>query len=110
MSQLYLLNSPILTTYGQWRFEPISIQNARQLVVQNDFISAIGHESTAQILSQLLQQPVVCQRISISMQPSDKALVFRFKQRLPDMRELSLAEIEQLPFELGLLVFLSELG
>jgi hypothetical protein len=107
MSQFYLLNSPILTSYGQWRFESISVQDAR-LLVQNGFISAIGHESTAQILSALLQQPVACQRISITMQPHDKALVFRLKQRLSDMRELSLAEIEQLPFELGLLTFLSK--
>lgn len=105
---LYLLNSPILTAYGQWQFSKISLDDAKKQV-KEVFISAIGHESTAQLLSHLLEQKIVCQRISITMQPLDKALVFNIKQRLPDTRELSQLEIEHLPYEFGLLEYLGEI-
>ena len=107
MSRLYLLNSPVLTAYGQWQFEPISLIDAKKWV-EMDFISAIGHESTAQLLSQLLEKDIIYQRISIAMQPQDKALIFLIKKRLPDTRELTQADILQLPYEFGLLSYLSE--
>ncbi|WP_353572611.1 DUF1874 domain-containing protein [Candidatus Albibeggiatoa sp. nov. BB20] len=107
MNPLFLLNSPVLTAYGQWQFLPVSLMDARKLV-ETDFISAIGHESTAQLLSQLLEKEIICQRISITMQPQDRALIFRIKKRLPDTRELTQAEISQLSYEFGLLRYLSE--
>lgn len=99
---LYLLNSPILTAYGQWQFRPLSEAEAQQLAAQG-FTSAIGHEASAQLLSQRLQQAVPTQRISIHMEAKDQAIILRLTTRLPEGKVLSHAELAALPCELGLL-------
>ena len=99
----YLLNTPVLTTYGQWNFTgPISVADAKQLLNQG-FESAIGHTGTAELLSTLLEMEVPANRISITMEKGDKALVFRMKERLPEGQVYSKEEVEKLPFELGVL-------
>ncbi len=71
--------------------------------LSNGFISAVGHESTAQVLSSLLQQHVPMQRLTITMQPGDKAVVLKMRTRLPEGVVLDAMELAQLDFEFGLL-------
>lgn len=101
--KLYLLNAAVITDYGDWRFEgPLALERARQ-IAKAGFISAIGHESTAQVLGTLLQMPVHANRLSISMAPGDRALVFRLNRRLPEARVLTEEELQDIGYELGLL-------
>lgn len=98
---LYLLNTPILTSYGEYKFTgPVSIEQAKALIA-NGFESAIGHEASAQFLSQLLNVKVEMKRIAIAMQPGDNALILRIKSRLPEGKLLTQQEINDTPFELG---------
>ena len=100
---LYILNSPVLTTYGHYDFNgPITVAEAKNLL-QGEFISAIGHTSTAELLSMLLDISVPINRVRIEMQPGDKALVFRLLERVEEGRVFSREEVERLPFELGIL-------
>jgi hypothetical protein len=108
--RLYVLNAPVLTDYGDWRFEgPISMGQARELLC-GGFVSAVGHPGAAALLSEVLGIEVPVNRIRAEMQPGDRALVLRVKQRLPEGTVLSAEEMRSLPFELALLTRLSRSG
>lgn len=52
--RLYVLNTPVLTGYGDWRLEgPIAVERAVELLAEG-FISAVGHAGAAEFLSGLL--------------------------------------------------------
>jgi len=104
----YLLNSPVLSTYGQYRLSgPLSVPQA-QALLREGFESAIGHEATACLLTELLVQPVLVARRSIEMNSGDRALVFRLLDRMPEGAVLQANELKQLRYELSLLEKLSD--
>ncbi len=100
---IYLLNTPILTSYGKWAFAgPISIEQAKKQLATG-FQSAIGHAASAQFLSQLLDIEVPMNRVAVTLQAGDQAIVLRIKTRLPEGKLLSPEEITSIPYELALL-------
>lgn len=103
MPALYLLNSPILTGYGEWRFDgPLAPEAARALAADG-FVSAIGHAGSAQLMAALVGQAVPVNRVRVQMQPGDRALVLRVLDRLPEGAVLDAAALEASRWELGLL-------
>jgi len=98
----FILNSPILTEYGSYEFYECSISRA-QGFIDEETVSAIGHQATADVLSEILGETIPCNRIQVKMQPGDAALVFRLKERLPEGKILSAEELKKLDYDLGLL-------
>ena len=105
---LTLLNTSILTNYGSYQYEPLEDAESARAVVRNceDGIqSAIGHQSTADILSTLLEISVQVNRIEFR-QPvgyEGRALIFKLKGRPPEGVILTAEELQAIGYEFGLL-------
>lgn len=65
-----------------------------------EFISAIGHETTARVLSKLLGREVPYNRISIQLNTGDTLYVFQIMQRLEEGKILTEEEIQFLPYKI----------
>ena len=75
----------------------ISAEEARQLLA-NNFISAVGHQSTAEIMSAVLGIPVLYNRAQVFLEPGDEAVCFILKARPPEGRVLSTKELESIGY------------
>jgi hypothetical protein len=103
MARTYVINSPVLSAFGRWRFQgPLEVSLARS-VLKDGFLSAVGHQASARFLSHALGMEIPVNRVRIAMEPGDRALVLRLNARLPEGSLLSESEMDELPFELGLL-------
>lgn len=102
---LALLNTSILTTAGSYTLEDIDLDTARKLVADSDgFIdSAIGHQSTAEIMTTLLDTEVVVNRQMFVQQVGQKALVFKLNDRPEEGKILTAEEINEIGYKFQLL-------
>jgi hypothetical protein len=101
--KITLLNTSILTTYGTFDFQPISLAEAKDLVKNIETESLIGHASTADILSELLGIEVQTNRTEYLQNVDDIALIFKLKSRISEGRVLNRTEIEEIGYEFGVL-------
>jgi PIN domain nuclease of toxin-antitoxin system len=67
-------------------------------IIEKEFVSAIGHVSTAEVLSKLLNKKITANRIQVKLQEKDIAIIFQLMMRLDEGRILSEEEIAKLPF------------
>jgi hypothetical protein len=102
MTKVYVLNSPVLTDWGKYEYVPIDVEKTKHKL-EAGYVSAIGHEGTAKLLSTILGMEVPVNRVQIQMQPGDDAIVFQVLQRLPEGVVLTEEQLKKIPFRLGLL-------
>ena len=84
--------------------QKISLEEAREWVKAGEFISAVGHESTAKLLTELLGSEIPANRIFVDMQKDDEALAIQFLVRVQEGKVLSKEELEEL-YKQGKIVF-----
>lgn len=96
--KVVLLNTTIVTTDGDYSIKTISLE-AKELVKNSDVLSAIGHQSTADIVSELLEIPVSINRIMYNQNVGDIALCFKLKGRPEEGKILTITEIEAIGYE-----------
>lgn len=98
-----ILNTTILTADGNFTLKTISLEEAQELIDGREILSAVGHESTAQILTELLETSVPVNRIQFEQQRGQKALCFKLKGRPQEGAILTAEEIEKIGYEFKLL-------
>jgi hypothetical protein len=106
MGKIYLLNAPIVpidmnrkcvavvTRVGDAEFVRKFIEFWRKEGMET--VSAIGHESTARLLSKMLGFEVKTQRVSVTANEGDVIVAFTLNFRLPEGKVLSDAELENI--------------
>jgi hypothetical protein len=105
---LYVLNALVIPvdfsekTQYSVILRKIDLKQARELLRETNFVSAIGHEATAKVLSELLGVEVPFNRITVKFKKGDMGLHFALKTRLPEGKILSEEELRQLEYELVL--------
>lgn len=99
-----LLNASILTPReGTIRQSRISEEDARKLIAERGFISAIGHQATADAFTELIGQPVRLDRIEFEQAVGQSAIVLRLRARPPEGAILNREEMERIGFDLLLM-------
>ena len=80
--------SPELTL----RVRSLSLEEVKGLLKEG-YTSAVGHESTARILTTLLGVEVPLNRVAITLSPGDRVVVFQLGIRLQEGQILSEEEV-----------------
>lgn len=108
---VYLTNSFNINMLGRvpaiLKVEEISLTRVKNILGSNEYVSAIGHESTAQFLSMLLGMSIPFNRIEIKAMPGDSIIVFQILKRLPEGKILSIEELKSIPYRFFLVCFCS---
>jgi hypothetical protein len=97
---LYLANafsismiSPLPPEGRTVKVRPVSLEEAKALLQEGEWTSAVGHPSTAQVMSTLLGVEVPPNRVAIRLGPGDRVLVFQLSVRLAEGQVLSQEEV-----------------
>ena len=69
------------------------------LLQSREWQSCIGHESTANLLSSLLDMDIKANRIAVKLDKGDVIIVFQLMQRLEEGRVLSKEELQNLSYK-----------
>ncbi len=99
----YILNSLIVplardVRAAQVLIEKVPVEKAKEFV-DDSFVSAVGHEATAKLLTELLGADIPLNRVAIEMRPGDQALHFVLRQRLPEGTVLNIEALKTLEFD-----------
>jgi len=79
------------------RFRKISLDLAKEIVrnSNNNYLSVVGHEGTAILLSNLLGVEIPVNRVNYVFNPTDTLLVFTIPFRLPEGKTLTYEEVKK---------------
>lgn len=109
----FILNafSPSMLTksFSIVNFIKLSQEEARAIFKsEGTFISAIGHESTAKIVSNILYSEIQYQRISVNLIEKDKGLIFVLSFRPEEGKVYDYLELCHLMDEGGIQIYYFE--
>jgi len=87
------------------------VESARLLIKSSPkWASAVGHDSTASIMSTLLGIEVSVNRLQVQPEVSDKLLCFKLKKRAPEGVILTESEIKHIGYEWVLMTYHGTVG
>jgi hypothetical protein len=97
ISNSFSLN--MIETPNTIKVEEISAEETKKILSNTNWKSVVGHESTAQILTQILGLPVPMNRQAIKLSKEDILVVFQLLERLPEGKVLSEEELKTIPYK-----------
>lgn len=77
-----------------------AVDTVKELLAANGFISAIGHDATAQFVSELFGVKVNPNRIQVKIGDNDLVVVVQLLQRLPKGVVLDADAMSKIPYEI----------
>ena len=109
LKRIVFLNTSIITNDGEYEYRTVDLKEAMDTIAyfiacDLDQLSAIGHESTALILSGLLKLDIGVNRIEFKQETTDLGIVFKLKGRPEEGKILSRGEVEEIGYTFGLLI------
>lgn len=98
-----LFNGTVATTNGLYSIKDIDIETAKKYICDLGYISAIGHEGTAELMSEIFDKEIKMNRIQFHQQVGQKAIVFKLNERPPEGVILNRKEIEKIGYKLKIM-------
>lgn len=98
-----LFNGTVATTNGLYRIKDVDVDTAKKYIKENGFISAIGHQATADIMSDLLESNIIMNRIQFHQEVGQIAIVFKLNERPPEGVLLNREEVEHVGYSLKMM-------
>jgi hypothetical protein len=103
-SRIVFLNTSILTCDGVFSMRTVTLDEVKALPGTIERLSAIGHASTAEILTEMLGEKIEVNRIEYKQQAGDLAVVFKLAARAPEGVILNREQIETIGYEFKFLM------
>lgn len=97
VKMLYVLNSLSPSMFDKKAtvsIEEINLQMATYILKSQEFVSAIGHTGTAQLIETLTGVPVNANRIAIRLTQGDSAIIFTLSFRAEEGRVYNAEEMQ----------------
>jgi hypothetical protein len=100
--RVYLFSSPVIdpgVVPLSLSVTELSCDQARTWLA-GGFESAVGHESTASLLSSVLGIPVAANRVAVQLRPGDRVVALKLEGRLPEGQVLTHEQLQAVRFRL----------
>ena len=103
--RIVFCNFPYVAGYGSFQHTEISLSEAEKLVSEcgDNWLSAIGHDATAQLLSELFGKRISVNRVDYQYQPGDIQLILRLKKRQPEGSILNRETLEKIGYTFSII-------
>ena len=98
-----LFNGVVITANGEYKVSDITKEDAKALVDKLGFVSAVGHEATASVFSQVLEKEVKMNRIQYRQSPNQNAIALKLNQRPAEGSVLNIEEVNRIGYKLKLI-------
>lgn len=104
---LYLMSTTVIPhgADGVWTVRTLSSQEAADVASAGPFISAVGHESSAEAMTAALGVTVEANRLTVKPVPGDRFLCLRLLIRAPEGVILDRAGLDAIGFTWALLAY-----
>ncbi|EHC6210347.1 TPA: DUF1874 domain-containing protein [Listeria monocytogenes] len=101
--KLAVLGSTLLPNSGHFNMKEISLEQAIELLNENDYVSFVGHSSTAQYLSRLTGKKIIARRKRCVLDVGQKALCFKLVRRLSNNEFVTFRALQEKEYQLFLM-------